>query len=310
MLSSPVLYTFARPISALFCLVLLILSLIFTLPQTLYADGKKQISKNSIIVESEGMACLGQDRTRTQTQKLALDTAKRKASEKVSTYVSIKTEVVKGKLHQDVVDVFSKATIKVLDEIEKGWVKSSEQSEYVDSCYRIKIKAEVIPSEHKFQEKSIGQIDNPRAPLNIQLWTNKDTYNLGDTLKFYFKGNKPFYARAIYKDSNDNLIEVTQHNNNRYYRGGVIHEIPGNKDNFTLMVTPPFGKEKLILYASTKPINGYQGQSAGNLYVVKNNPRKIGMETRGLAVLAGNSDVNSAGGAEFAEVDVEVQVIN
>ncbi len=285
-----------------------ILAISFIFPQISHAEGKKQPSTNSIIVEAEGTACLGQDRTRTQTQKLALDAAKRKASEKVCTYVSRETKVVKGNLDQDVVDVFAKATVKILDELEKGWVKSSAESEYVDSCYRVKIKAEVLPDEHNAQEKTITQIDNPRAPLNVQLWTDKDAYHLGDKLKFYFRSNKPFYARAVYKDSDGNLIEITPYNKCEYYKGGVIHEVPGDKDRFTLKVTPPLGKESLILYASTKPINHYNGQAVGELYLLKDSQRTIGNVTRGLAVLKGKSDITDTGEAEFAEVVVEVKV--
>ncbi len=61
------------------------------------SGGEKQISKSSVLIESDGMACLGLDRTRTQVRKLALDDAKRSAAERVSTYVSRETSVDKAR---------------------------------------------------------------------------------------------------------------------------------------------------------------------------------------------------------------------
>lgn len=289
-------------------LITLFCALILMLAVTAQAQGKKQISKSSILIESEGMACLGLDRTRTQVLKLALDDAKRSASEQVSTYVSRKTVVDKGKVSKDLIDVYSRATVKVLEELEKGWTKSSSQSGYLDQCYKIKIKAEIIPANPEI-EKAFHQqtISNPRAPLTVELWTDKDVYKLGDFMKFYFRGNKPFYARAVYKDAEDNLIEVTPSNRSKYYKGGVIYEIPGNKDQFTLQITPPLGKEKLILYTSTGPMNGYQGQRSGDLLIIGNPDSDIGARTRGLAVLKNNSKKKSAK-AEFAEAQVKVKV--
>ncbi len=41
-----------------------------------FAQGEKQYSTSSMIVEVEASACLGQERSRVETQKLALDEAK------------------------------------------------------------------------------------------------------------------------------------------------------------------------------------------------------------------------------------------
>ncbi|WP_421900637.1 DUF4384 domain-containing protein [Maridesulfovibrio sp.] len=273
------------------------------------AGGEKQISKSSVLIEAEGMACLGLDRTRTQVRKLALDDAKRTASERVSTYVSRETSVDKGKVSKDLIDVYSRATVKVIEELEKGWTQSKDKSGYLDQCYKIKIKAEIIPAESVMGESSHQKsMDNPRAPLTVELWTDKDTYELGDFMKFYFRGNKPFYARAVYKDADGNLIEVTPSSRLIKYDGGVIYEIPGQNDRFTLQITPPLGKEKLILYTSTSPMNSYQGQRSGALLVIDNTISDLGRKTRGLAVLKGSKSKENVAKAEFAETQVDVLV--
>ncbi|ACS78944.1 DUF4384 domain-containing protein [Maridesulfovibrio salexigens] len=271
--------------------------------------GGRQISKSSVLIESEGMACLGLDRTRTQVRKLALDDARRSAAERVSTYVSRETSVDKGKVSKDLIDVYSRATVKVIEELEKGWLQSKDKSGYLDQCYKIKIKAEIIPAESNAESRLHQQvINNPRAPLTVELWTDKDTYKLGDFMKFYFRGNKPFYAHAVYEDAEGNLIEVTPSNRPAYYRGGVIYEIPGQNDRFTLQITPPLGKEKLILYTATSPMGSYQGKMSGDFLIIDNDINDIGMKTRGLAVLKGSKSMKKSAKAEFAEAQVNVLV--
>ncbi|WP_320171868.1 DUF4384 domain-containing protein [Maridesulfovibrio sp.] len=291
--------------------ILLIIPCLLMLLGSAYAEGEKQISKPSVLIEAEGMACLGLDRTRTQVRQMALDDAKRTATEQVSTYVSRETSVDKGMVSKDLIDVYSQATVRVLEELEKGWTQSKDKGGFLDQCYKIKIKAEIIPADPS-TGKSIHEqsINNPRAPLTVELWTDRDVYKPGDFMKFYFRGNKPFYARAVYKDAEGNLIEVTPSNQARYYKGGVVYEIPGNNDNFTLQITPPLGREKLILYTSTSPMTGYQGQRSGSFLVIDQSGGDLGAKTRGLAVLKGNKSRKEAAKAEFAEAQVDVQVSN
>ena len=60
--------------------IILILALEFFLVSSLFAS-------QSTITESEGYACMGEDRTKRQTEEIALQDAKRKAIEQVSTYI-------------------------------------------------------------------------------------------------------------------------------------------------------------------------------------------------------------------------------
>lgn len=273
-----------------------------------HAQGAKQYSVNSMIVEVEGSACLGQERSRIQTQKLALAEAKRIASERAMTHITSETNVANGRLVDDLINAYSKATVRILEELEKGWQQTDASGGFVDSCYRVKIKAEVVPAE-VVNSTPVAQssLANPKAPLTVELWTDKDVYRVGDAMKFYFRGNKPFYARAVYKDAEGNMIEVTPYRKAKYYQGGVAYEIPGKDDRFSLMITPPLGKEKLILYTSTQPMNKYSGHEAGDLFVVSG-CEDLGITTRGLTVLQGVKSADSFENAEFAEANVEVKV--
>ena len=275
-----------------------------------FAQGGKQYSVNSMIVEVEASACLGQERSRAETQKLALAEAKRIASERVMTHVASETNVQDGKLADDLIKSYSKATVRVLEELEKGWQQSDGAGGFVDSCYNIKIKAEVVPAKIASETVTVAKkaIGNPKAPLTVELWTEKATYNVGDDMKFYFRGNKPFYARAVYVDAEGNHIQVTKRGRAKYYQGGVTYEIPGNTDHFVLRITPPLGEEKLILYTSTQPMNNYDGREMGDFFIVSETYKSLDKTTRGLTVLDGTSSKGGGGKAEFAEASVDVKV--
>jgi len=61
-------------------LLFFMMSLLFLLATCLYAS-------QSTITESEGYACMGEDKSRKQTEQAAMADAKRKAAESVLTYI-------------------------------------------------------------------------------------------------------------------------------------------------------------------------------------------------------------------------------
>jgi hypothetical protein len=274
------------------------------------AQGDKNLSSASMILEVQAEACLGQDRSREQTEKLAFSEARRNAAERAKTYISSQTSVKSGELMADIIDSYAKATVRVLDELEKGWFQTRPETGFVDSCYRVRLKAEVIPTAlpSAVDTGAKKELMSPKAPLAVEIWMDKDVYHIGDTMKFFFRGNKPFYAHAVYQDAEGTLVEVTPHNQARHYEGGVIYQIPGADDSFILKITPPIGREQMILYAATQPMADYAGQAAGGMLVISPDKRPMGVATRGLAVLP-KFQTNAEGGkAEFAEVKAIVRI--
>jgi hypothetical protein len=275
-----------------------------------FGQEAKNYSVASIIMEVEGSACLGQEHSRQETETLANTEAKRAAAERAVTHVSSETAVEDGKLMADLIDSYTKSAVRVLEELEKGWYQSNPSSGFVDSCYRVKLKVEVVPEQDTADSKTAmkAALQSPKAPLALEVWTDKETYRIGDTMKFFFRGNKPFYAHAVYQDAEGNLVEVTPFNQPRYYMGGVIYEIPGGTDRFTLKITEPIGEEKLVLYASTQPMADYSGSEAGGMLLIQPGQQSMGTATRGLTILEGPSHEEEGSKAEFAEVETMVRV--
>ncbi len=253
----------------------------------------------SNITESEGYACMGEDRTKRQTEETALQDAKRKAIEQVSTYIQSETQVKDFELQKDIVNAYANAKIRILEQ--KG-VWDSEPPKIGD-CYRLKIKAEVIPDEDGIKRISqIKLMDDPSAPLQVQLWTDKDEYKTGDKIKIYLKGNKPFYAVILYRDAKGELIQLlpNPYRRENYFNGGTTYVLPSGEDRFELEVTPPFGEEEIMVYASTTKPGELKVEALGAVYGVKTEVSEIGEKTRGVAIKPkGKGDIKAE---EFFEI--------
>src|SRR3990172_5512770 len=227
--------------------------LLFTVLISLAVASHLHAAQSSI-TESEGTACMGDDKSRKQTEEAALADAKKKAVEYASTYLKSETNIKNFVLEKDLVSAYANATVKIIQELEKSWYKDQSSGD----CYKIKVKAEVIPDEKTMAglAKSPSSTDDPSAPLSIKIWTDKKEYKTGEKIKVYIKGSKPFYARVMYKDASGEFVQLlpNPYRNNNYFNGGTIYELPSGDDRFELEVNPPFGDENIIIYASTSPL--------------------------------------------------------
>ena len=254
----------------------------------------------STITDAEGYACMGADKSRRQTEQQALSEAKRNAVEKTLTYIKSETTVKDFQFEKDVIGAYANAAIKIVQELEKGWYKDASSGD----CYRLRIKAEVTPDEKAMQKISEGKNVNedPSAPLTVQVWTGKKEYRQGEKIKIYIKGNKPFYARILYKDAGGNIVQLLPNpfKKDNYFNGGVIYELPSGNDRFDLEVSPPFGREDVILYASTAQLGDLRLDTRGEVYQVKTEAKDIGINTRGVKI-SQTADNRTKSAAEFFE---------
>jgi hypothetical protein len=263
-------------------------------------------ASQSTITEAEGYACMGEDRSRRQTELAALEAAKRNAIEFASTYMTSETHIKDFELEKDLVSAYVNATVKIIKELEKGWYRDAKSGD----CFRVKIKVEVIPDEKAMEKvsKTKDVADDPSAPLHVRLWTDKKEYKSGEKMRIYIKGNKPFYARVIYKDAAGEMVQIlpNPYRNENYFQGGVIYEIPSGNDKFDLEISPPFGAENITVYASTSPLGEIDLHSQGGVYFVKTKANDIGARTRGIT-LTGKLTDKSGYASEFYEDKAEVK---
>lgn len=277
-------------------LVSLFLSMMMA--STLYAA-------QSTITEVEGSSCLGEDKTKKQTMDAALTDAKRMAVEYAATYIKSETKMKNFQLEKDLIEAYGRASVKVIEEMDKKWYKD----ESMGDCFRLKIKAEVIPDEKGMEKiaQNNESGDDPSAPLNVKAWTDKKGYTNGEKIRVYIKGNKPFYARVVYKDAGGSMVQLlpNPHRSSNYFNGGTIYEIPSGEDKFELEVTPPFGSEDVMVYASTSPLGDISLEAEGGVYQIKTKPVDVGGKTRGVKLKEKDGKENMP--SEFFEDNVVVR---
>jgi hypothetical protein len=130
--------------------------------------------------------------------------------------------------------------------------------------------------------------DDPSLPLAVKVWTDKESYRGGEKIKVYLQGNKPFFARVIYRDAGGNNLQLlpNPYRQDNYFQGAVIYEIPSGKDKFELEVNPPFGEENILIYASVSELGDLNLQQEGSIYTVTNTPQDIGIKSRSVKIKA------------------------
>lgn len=262
----------------------------------------------SSITEADGESCMGEDKSRKQTEQVALESAKRMAVEYTSSHISSTTIIENFELKNDLVEAFTQAEVRLLDILEKNWAQNGP----VDLCVKLRIKAEVIPAAAPMQRVESGEMKmDPRLPLNVELWVNSGeaAFVEGDKMKIFLRGNKPFYARLVYVDAKGNNLQLlpNQHRRDNYFQGGTMFEVPTGEDRFELTVTEPFGKEQLILYASTEQLGNIDMTPVGSdVYLVNDGIEQVAAKTRGIEIGIKDSNMSRPGVAEFAEADLTI----
>ncbi|MDO9228372.1 MAG: DUF4384 domain-containing protein [Syntrophales bacterium] len=260
----------------------------------------------STIVDVDGNACMGDDKSRKQTEQAAMADAKRSAVERAMTYLKSETQVKDFSVEKDLVNAYAQATVKVIQELEKSWFKDAT----VGDCYRIKVKAEIIPDEKAMQKAAQAKefVDDPAAPLKVKIWTDKQGYKHGEKVKIYLKGNKPFYARVLYRDVKGETVQLlpNPYRRDTYFNGGTVYEIPSGNDRFDLEVTPPFGQEDIVLLAATSPLGDINVEVQGDVYRVVSKPTDIPMLSRGLKVQRVDGKKQAAP-SEFSEDNLSIK---
>ena len=129
-------------------------------------------------------------------------------------------------------------------------------------------------------------------PLEVKIWTERKAYRSGETIRIFVKGNKDFFARVVYRDVSGNLVQLlpNAYRRTNQFAGGTTYTIPEDTDRFDLEVGEPFGKESIMVFASTAPIGEMSGEDIGSgLSLLRGSVADIRRSTRGVGVKARQS---------------------
>ncbi|MFZ5564892.1 MAG: DUF4384 domain-containing protein [Thermodesulfobacteriota bacterium] len=265
-------------------------------------------AQNSIITTGEGMAALGNDKTRNQAMTEARDLARRNAAEKAATHIQSVSTVENFALAKDVVKAYAEAVVTILEELESGWTSDPRMGE----SFRIVIKAEVVPNfkAGKDEDPQAAWFENPAAPLTVKLTTPRQAYRAEEQVTIYLQGNKPFFARVVYEDSSGNLTQIlpNPYRTENYFQGSSIYSLPSGNDQYTMTVVPPFGEERVTVYAATQPLGEVDKQARGPVYLLNEKRGDVAVRTRGIklsAVLEEKAETKDT--AEFYETSLTIR---
>ena len=259
--------------------------------------------KRSAIIEANGYAMVSKEKEIKELQKEAYEDARRQAAQSAQAYIQGLTRSIK--VTYDISKSHGQVEVKVLEQKDFG----IEDGKH----YRIWLKAEV---QYKLEKPSLiprTALLNPQAPLTVSVWTDKKEYREGEQLRIYLQGNKPFYARIIYVDVSGKIIQLlpNAYRTQNSFESGKIYIIPDQGDRFKLEIEPPFGLEKVMVFASPNPLGDVSMEQLDKgLYGYRGDIKTLGTrsrDVRSLSVKPTEPGQQSGGAAEFYEALWQVQ---
>ncbi len=260
--------------------------------------------KRSSIHEVDGYAYLSETMTLEQVRNAAIATAKRQAVERAKTYIESNTTVENFEVTQDRIKGTSHGTVTVLEMKDLGVVDNTRYHVWIKAEVEYGIKPADMPDTGSQSDKLSATHLDPRAPLTVRVWTTQKAYREGEHIVVYMQGNRDFYARIVDITSNGDIIQLLPNDYRQQdrFEAGRIYQIPGEGDRFDLKVTPPFGEDRIVVYASEVPLGNVAMNSAGaGLGAFGGTQESLGIRTRGISVTAAEEKGPSQSGAAFYE---------
>ena len=284
-----------------FLLFLFVFSMFQTVPYLAISEAASDTTavteqeKHSTIHSVDGYSYLSENMTLSEVRAAAFANAKRQALEMAKTFIRSKTKVEDFEVKYDLVWANSEGAVTVLEQKDMGIENNTR--------YHVWVKAEV---EYSLRQKDTAPIPHaemhPDAPLHVKVWTSKKRYHHGEDIEIYIQGNKDFYARIVDITPGGDIVQLLPNDYRKasHFRAGQIYTIPDQGDPFELNVSPPYGKDRIVVYASDVPQGKIKMESmSSGLSRYRGSKESLDIKTRG--ILVAPSTKGDTHGAEFYE---------
>jgi hypothetical protein len=88
----------------------------------------------------------------------------------------------------------------------------------------------------------------------------------GDSIAFFLSLDQDAHIVAIYEDADHDKIQIIPNANQEddFFPSGLFRPIPGKDAAFRFTIAPPFGQERLWVFASREPIAALPGEPLAN----------------------------------------------
>ena len=259
------------------------------------ASSKLDQEIRSCIQVVDAYINLSEDMTLAQCRGAAFAQAKRQALESAQTYIKTKTKVEDFTVAYDLIWSETEGNVRILEQNDFGVENNSR--------YHVWIKAEVT---YDIKQKTANTNENllmgKGAPLTVKVWSDKKKYLAGENITIYIQGNRDFFARIVDIAPSGDIVQLLPNDYRKLnlFEAGKIYKIPDGEDKFMLNVSPPYGEDRIVVYASESPLGEIDTQSIGQgLRSYKGNEKDLAAKSRGIEV--NPAYPNAFNGTEFFE---------
>jgi hypothetical protein len=238
----------------------------------LSAIGFDSYAAQSVILDTDGYSCMGDDKSRKQTEDIAFKEAKRKASETATTYIQSETHLKDALLEKEIISAYTNSRIKVIQELQKEWYKETS----LGDCYRVKLKVEVIPDEqgmnkavnkkaHELFDDSVKVFILPQSSKTDSETTELEQQHIGLKETIYTNKTNLMWARnGNIAGKQMNWSDAMNWTKNLNYGGYTDWRLP-SKDEFEAFAKK--GGEKPLDWYNA---NGFNNAQAGFYWTSSN----------------------------------------
>ena len=104
---------------------------------------------------------------------------------------------------------------------------------------------------------TIANLKQDEPAFNVDIWTNKKRYRLGEEIRFYFRSDQDCFLTLVDYEPNGKVkvLFPNQFFQNNFVKGGKTYIIPGKEYGFKLTIEPPTGTERIKAIATTEPLS-------------------------------------------------------
>lgn len=244
------------------------------------ADLRFEDEQRSLICTATGYVCPPEEENEEAAYEKALAVAERFALRKSHEILQRRLSDVGSGFGFELVRFGSSG--KRVNVLQKERVSSAVESSR--RTYAIRIIAEVryrltgYPDSEKL-------LSDSHLPLTVRVWSDKNAYTAGEKVVFRIRGNKDYHARIIDIAPGGGMYQILPNlfRSSHSFEGGETYKFPDKAlgDKFDLDVAPPYGEERILVYAGDVPIGEVPfSDYAGQFGVVAGKEEEIGRHVR------------------------------
>lgn len=158
---------------------------------------------------------------------------------------------------------FDPATVAALTDFSSKHSQSTnqiDQETYLALYDSVPITHDALRKRRLLDSVSQNKLAGGNAVLSadgqLRIWTQSDRYRIGEKVKIFFEVSTPMYVRIMNISSSGEINELfpNEFQRDNLLRPGTNYQIPPENDPFTLDVTGPSGTDRIIAFASPRPI--------------------------------------------------------